>query len=90
MSQRPDLDDAPPSATSPSRSERLRALEARHHAMWNYVTYRDAIGILGLDPAALYPGRDDAPGPGGLDRPRLADLLLRAARPPRWRRCARR
>ena len=24
--------------------------------MWNYVTYRDAIGILGLDPDELYPG----------------------------------
>jgi aspartate/methionine/tyrosine aminotransferase len=37
-------------------SERLRALQASHHAMWNYVTYRDAIGMLGLDPQALYPG----------------------------------
>jgi aspartate/methionine/tyrosine aminotransferase len=36
-------------------SERLRALQASHHAMWNYVTYRDAIGVLGLDPDALYP-----------------------------------
>ena len=36
-------------------SARLRALEASHHAMWNYVTYRDAIGILGLDADALYP-----------------------------------
>jgi aspartate/methionine/tyrosine aminotransferase len=24
--------------------------------MWNYLTYRDAIGMLGLDPAELYPG----------------------------------
>src|SRR3954469_9689783 len=45
-----------PAVTSPLGSERLRALEASHHAMWNYLTYRDAIGILGLDPAALYPG----------------------------------
>jgi aspartate/methionine/tyrosine aminotransferase len=37
-------------------SERLRALRASHHAMWNYVTYRDAIGLLGLDPEELYPG----------------------------------
>jgi aspartate/methionine/tyrosine aminotransferase len=37
-------------------SERLRNLETSHHAMWNYVTYRDAIGLLGLDPEALYPG----------------------------------
>jgi aspartate/methionine/tyrosine aminotransferase len=36
-------------------SERLRTLQAGHHAMWNYTTYRDAIGILGLDPQALYP-----------------------------------
>jgi aspartate/methionine/tyrosine aminotransferase len=46
--------EAPASAT-PFTSERLRALQASHHAMWNYVTYRDAIGILGIDPAALYP-----------------------------------
>jgi aspartate/methionine/tyrosine aminotransferase len=37
-------------------SRRLAALQASHHAMWNYVTYRDAIGLLGLDPDALYPG----------------------------------
>jgi aspartate aminotransferase len=36
-------------------SERLRALQRSHHAMWNYVTYRDAIGLLGLDADALYP-----------------------------------
>jgi aspartate/methionine/tyrosine aminotransferase len=41
-------------AVTPSR--RLRTLQASHHAMWNYVTYRDAIGLLGLDPEALYPG----------------------------------
>jgi aspartate/methionine/tyrosine aminotransferase len=38
------------------RSRRLEALQASHHAMWNYVTYRDAIGLLGLDPEMLYPG----------------------------------
>lgn len=44
-------------------SERLRALQASHHAMWNYVTYRDAIGVLGLDPDALYPdGATRLPG----------------------------
>jgi aspartate/methionine/tyrosine aminotransferase len=37
-------------------SGRLRALRASHHAMWNYVTYRDAIALLGLDADALYPG----------------------------------
>jgi hypothetical protein len=36
-------------------SARLRALQASHHAMWNYVTYRDAIGLLGLDTDELYP-----------------------------------
>src|SRR3954469_15518546 len=45
-----------PAVTSPLGSERLRTLEASHHAMWNYLTYRDAIGMLGLDPAQLYPG----------------------------------
>jgi aspartate/methionine/tyrosine aminotransferase len=37
------------------RSRRLRALQASPHAMWNYVTYRDAIGLLGIDGEALYP-----------------------------------
>src|SRR5829696_1800330 len=41
--------------TPPLVSERLRRLQESHHAMWNYVTYRDAIGLLGLDPAAIYP-----------------------------------
>src|SRR3954468_905268 len=36
-------------------SERLHALQRSHHAMWNYVTYRDAIALVGLDAAALYP-----------------------------------
>lgn len=44
-----------PDAASTFASERVRALRASHHAMWNYVTYRDAIGVLGLDPDALYP-----------------------------------
>jgi aspartate/methionine/tyrosine aminotransferase len=38
------------------RASRLRDLQRSHHAMWNYVTYRDAIGIVGLDPDELYPG----------------------------------
>src|SRR3954466_1742506 len=50
-------------------SERLRLLERSHHAMWNYVTYRDAIGLLGLDPADLYPG-----GTTRLDPRAWADL----------------
>src|SRR3954471_18490384 len=36
-------------------SERLRALQRSPHAMWNYVTYRDAIGLVGLDADELYP-----------------------------------
>jgi aspartate/methionine/tyrosine aminotransferase len=44
----------PPDGVVP-KSERLRAVGASHHGMWNYVTYRDAIAILGLDPAAIYP-----------------------------------
>jgi aspartate/methionine/tyrosine aminotransferase len=50
-------------------SERLRALESSHHAMWNYVTYRDAIGLVGLDPGTLYPG-----GTTRLDPATWADL----------------
>jgi aspartate/methionine/tyrosine aminotransferase len=42
--------DAPP-----VRSRRLSALQASHHAMWNYLTYRDAIALVGLDADALYP-----------------------------------
>ena len=45
-----------PGSTPLLASDRLRALERSHHAMWNYLTYRDAIGIVGLDPATLYPG----------------------------------
>jgi aspartate/methionine/tyrosine aminotransferase len=36
-------------------SGRLRALQSSHHAMWNYVTYRDAIALVGEDVDALYP-----------------------------------
>jgi aspartate/methionine/tyrosine aminotransferase len=45
-----------PGSAPAVRSRRLAALQESHHAMWNYVTYRDAIGLLGLDPQALYPG----------------------------------
>jgi arginine:pyruvate transaminase len=45
--------------TGPARaaigSRRLAALQASHHAMWNYVTYRDAIALVGRDPDELYP-----------------------------------
>jgi aspartate/methionine/tyrosine aminotransferase len=58
-----------PDVASALGSERLRALEASHHAMWNYLTYRDAIGMLGLDPSELYPG-----GTTRLDPATWADL----------------
>src|ERR1700710_3311531 len=58
-----------PGSTPRLASERLIALERSHHAMWNYLTYRDAIGIVGLDPAALYPG-----GTTRLDPATWADL----------------
>jgi hypothetical protein len=58
-----------PDVVSGLGSERLRALEASHHAMWNYLTYRDAIGMLGLDPGELYPG-----GTTRLDPATWADL----------------
>src|SRR3954471_14482755 len=45
----------PAGAGALAMSQRLRALQASHHAMWNYVTYRDAIGLLGLDAGELYP-----------------------------------
>ena len=60
---------ADPGSTPRLASERLRRLERSHHAMWNYLTYRDAIGLLGLDPAELYPG-----GTTRLDPKTWADL----------------
>ena len=60
---------ADPGSTPQLASERLRALESSHHAMWNYLTYRDAIGLVGLDPATLYPG-----GSTRLDPATWADL----------------
>ena len=50
-------------------SERLRRIRASHHGMWNYVTYRDAIALIGLDPAAIYPQ-----GSTRLDPAEWADL----------------
>ncbi len=58
-----------PGSTPRLASDRLRLLERSHHAMWNYLTYRDAIGIVGLDPAELYPG-----GTTRLDPATWADL----------------
>jgi aspartate/methionine/tyrosine aminotransferase len=50
-------------------SLRLRQVRDSHHAMWNYVTYRDAIALLGLDAADIYPD-----GATRLDPDRWADL----------------
>lgn len=50
-------------------SERLRRIQASPHAMWNYVTYRDAIALIGLDPATIYPQ-----GSTRLDPTEWADL----------------
>ena len=50
-------------------SSRLQAVQASPHAMWNYVTYRDAIGVLGLDPDEIYPE-----GATRLDPARWVDL----------------
>ncbi len=50
-------------------SERLRRVQASHHGMWNYVTYRDAIALLGLDPTTIYPQ-----GSTRLDPAEWADL----------------
>jgi aspartate/methionine/tyrosine aminotransferase len=50
-------------------SERLRRLRSSHHGMWNYVTYRDAIGLLGMDADEIYPA-----GATRLDPAQWADL----------------
>jgi aspartate/methionine/tyrosine aminotransferase len=54
---------------APFASERLRRLNASHHGMWNYLTYRDAIALVGLDAAELYPA-----GSTRLDPSEWADL----------------
>jgi aspartate/methionine/tyrosine aminotransferase len=61
-------DDAEPGTGAPT-SERLRRLNASHHGMWNYLTYRDAIGLVGLDADELYPA-----GGTRLDPSQWADL----------------
>ena len=44
-----------PEAAVAIGSRRLAALQASHHAMWNYVTYRDAIALVGGNADDLYP-----------------------------------
>jgi aspartate/methionine/tyrosine aminotransferase len=50
-------------------SDRLQRLSASHHGMWNYLTYRDAIALVGLDADELYPQ-----GSTRLDPSEWADL----------------
>ena len=61
--------DASATAGDLPLSERLRQVRASHHGMWNYVTYRDAIALLGLDAGEIYPE-----GSTRLDPTRWADL----------------
>jgi aspartate/methionine/tyrosine aminotransferase len=35
-------------------SDRTKSVMSSPHGMWNYMTYRDSIKILGIDPAELY------------------------------------
>ena len=54
---------APAGAAAAIGSRRLAALQASHHAMWNYVTYRDAIALVGGTADELYPeGTTRLPG----------------------------
>ena len=66
---RPDLGRRSRQHAAARRPSGCARSSARHHAMWNYLTYRDAIGIVGLDPAELYPG-----GTTRLDPATWADL----------------
>jgi aspartate/methionine/tyrosine aminotransferase len=50
-------------------SRRLRSVRASHHGMWNYITYRDAIAVLGMDASEIYPD-----GATRLDPATWADL----------------
>jgi aspartate/methionine/tyrosine aminotransferase len=59
---------APPGGLA-QRSRRMAELEASHHAMWNYTTYRDAIALVGFDAGELYPD-----GATRLDPATFADL----------------
>ncbi len=61
-------------------SDRVKSVIESPHGMWNYMTYRDAINILGLDSADLYSeGRID------LDKSKWADFgwMTCYAGPPR-------
>jgi len=58
-----------PSFSAPLLSGRIKSVMASPHAMWNYMSYRDAIKILGMKPQDIYKeGRVD------LDPSEWADL----------------
>ena len=60
-------------------SDRVKSVMDSPHGMWNYMTYRDAINILGVEPSELYKeGRID------LDQEKWADFgwMLCFAGPP--------
>jgi len=42
------------SLSAPLLSERIKSVMASPHAMWNYMSYRDAIKILGMKPEDIY------------------------------------
>ncbi|MGQ0794554.1 MAG: pyridoxal phosphate-dependent aminotransferase [Deltaproteobacteria bacterium] len=49
-----------PSGARDFLSDRVKSVMQSPHGMWNYMTYRDAIAILGLNPAEIYrKGRTD-------------------------------
>ena len=37
-----------------TKSGKLDSVTRSPHGMWNYMTYRDAINILGMDPSRIY------------------------------------
>ena len=45
---------AGPDFLSGALSERVRSVMESPHGMWNYMSYRDAINILGLDAGEIY------------------------------------
>ena len=63
-----------------TRSGKLDSVTRSPHGMWNYMTYRDAINILGMDPSRIY-----ADGRIDLDPEQWADFgwMLCHCGPPR-------
>ena len=46
--------DKGPDSLADILSDRVHSVMESPHGMWNYMTYRDAINILGLDPGDIY------------------------------------